>query len=91
MSASPHHAHLPFPSSAPHWIRSSYSTGTNNCLEAARAGSGRLALRDSKDPARGALNVGAAAWSSFVAGVKGQGPGDGTGGTGDGHPSVAGS
>ncbi|WP_326692432.1 MULTISPECIES: DUF397 domain-containing protein [unclassified Streptomyces] len=69
MSASPHHSHAPGPSYTPRWIRSSYSTGTNNCLEAAR-GSGRLAVRDSKDPARGALSVGGAAWTSFVAVVK---------------------
>jgi hypothetical protein len=72
---------------APRWIHSSYSTGTNNCLEAARRGNGRLAVRDSKDPARGALSVGGAAWMSFVAGVKNQEPG-GAGHTDGGQSPV---
>jgi hypothetical protein len=37
------------------WLRSSYSTGANNCVETARPDTGPwagvLAVRDSKDPA----------------------------------------
>lgn len=57
------------------WRRSSYSTGTNNCVEAARSGDGRLTVRDSKtvgtadgDGGNGAtLLFSGAAWTSFVA------------------------
>ncbi|WP_419992933.1 DUF397 domain-containing protein [Streptomyces boninensis] len=52
------------------WVRSSYSTGANNCVEAARMASGSLAVRDSKDPEGGQLHFTARAWESFTAAVK---------------------
>ncbi|WP_406448068.1 DUF397 domain-containing protein [Streptomyces sp. NBC_00876] len=48
------------------WRRSSRSTGMNNCVEAAQLGLRRLAVRDSKDVSRPALQFSAAAWTSFV-------------------------
>ncbi|MGW0813162.1 DUF397 domain-containing protein [Streptomyces viridiviolaceus] len=55
------------------WLRSSYSTGANNCVETARppAGpwAGLLAVRDSKDPAGPALLFSPGSWASFTAEV----------------------
>ncbi|MFE9774527.1 DUF397 domain-containing protein [Streptomyces sp. NPDC005931] len=56
------------------WLRSSYSTGANNCVETARpAGgpwAGLLAVRDSKDPAGPALLFSPGSWADFVAAVR---------------------
>ncbi|MGC9496830.1 DUF397 domain-containing protein [Streptomyces sp. WG7] len=55
------------------WLRSSYSTGANNCVETARPSSGPwaglLAVRDSKDPAGPALLFSPGSWASFTAGI----------------------
>ena len=52
------------------WLRSSYSTGANNCVEAARPRSGPwaglLAVRDSKDPAGPALLFSPESWAGFT-------------------------
>ncbi|MER6567818.1 DUF397 domain-containing protein [Streptomyces sp. NPDC001093] len=52
------------------WLRSSYSTGANNCVETARPrsgpGAGLLAVRDSKNPAGPALLVSAESWAGFL-------------------------
>lgn len=53
-----------------HWLRSSYSTGANNCVETARARSGPwsglLAVRDSKDPDGPALLFSPESWAGFT-------------------------
>ncbi|MGW2821262.1 DUF397 domain-containing protein [Streptomyces sp. NPDC001443] len=53
------------------WLRSSYSTGANNCVETARPGRGPgarlLAVRDSKDPAGPALLFSPESWAKFTA------------------------
>ncbi|MER6675467.1 DUF397 domain-containing protein [Streptomyces sp. NPDC000983] len=53
------------------WLRSSYSTGANNCVETARPrsgpGAGLLAVRDSKDPAGPALLFSPESWADFTA------------------------
>lgn len=55
------------------WLRSSYSTGANNCVETARPAAGRwaglLAVRDSKNPAGPALLFSPESWASFTAGI----------------------
>ncbi|GAA4004100.1 DUF397 domain-containing protein [Streptomyces sp. NBC_01352] len=55
------------------WLRSSYSTGANNCVETARlvAGhsAGLLAVRDSKNPAGPALLFSPESWAGFTAAV----------------------
>ncbi|MEU3898675.1 DUF397 domain-containing protein [Streptomyces sp. NPDC045251] len=55
------------------WLRSSYSTGANNCVETARPSTGPwaglLAVRDSKDPAGPALLFSPGSWASFTASV----------------------
>ncbi|MFF3500719.1 DUF397 domain-containing protein [Streptomyces sp. NPDC003247] len=53
------------------WLRSSYSTGANNCVETARPETGPwaglLAVRDSKDPAGPALLFSPESWTGFTA------------------------
>ncbi|MFJ3195815.1 DUF397 domain-containing protein [Streptomyces griseoviridis] len=53
------------------WLRSSYSTGANNCVETALTRSGHraalLAVRDSKEPAGPALLFSPDSWAGFTA------------------------
>ncbi|MFF1273396.1 DUF397 domain-containing protein [Streptomyces marokkonensis] len=55
------------------WLRSSYSTGANNCVETARPAAGPLAgllaVRDSKAPDGPALLFSPASWAEFVTAV----------------------
>ncbi|MFE1379048.1 DUF397 domain-containing protein [Streptomyces sp. NPDC058740] len=54
------------------WRKSSYSNGEGgNCLEVLDGIPGIVPVRDSKNPSGPALAVPAAAWSVFVAAVKG--------------------
>ncbi|WP_319055084.1 DUF397 domain-containing protein [Streptomyces europaeiscabiei] len=52
------------------WLRSSRSTGMNNCVETARPRSGRwaglVAVRDSKNTAGPALLFDPDAWEGFI-------------------------
>ncbi|MEU9559110.1 DUF397 domain-containing protein [Streptomyces fumanus] len=52
------------------WLRSSYSTGANNCVETARPSAGLwaglVAVRDSKDPAGPALLFSPVSWTRFA-------------------------
>ncbi|MFD5652010.1 DUF397 domain-containing protein [Streptomyces sp. NPDC127039] len=53
------------------WRRSSYSNPDGgNCVEAAPNIPSLVPVRDSKDPARGALLFAAPAWAAFVDGVR---------------------
>ncbi|MBT3153990.1 DUF397 domain-containing protein [Streptomyces sp. CHD11] len=56
------------------WLRSSYSTGANNCVETARPAAGPLAgllaVRDSKDPDGPALLFSPGRWTEFVTAVR---------------------
>ncbi|WP_306185554.1 DUF397 domain-containing protein [Streptomyces sp. MK5] len=67
--------HVPSPTDlhGVRWLRSSYSTGANNCVETARPASGPcaglLAVRDSKDPAGPALLFSPESWADFTAAV----------------------
>ncbi|MEU6377287.1 DUF397 domain-containing protein [Streptomyces sp. NPDC046909] len=53
------------------WLRSSYSTGANNCVETARPltgpQAGLLAVRDSKNPSGPALLFSPESWAGFTA------------------------
>jgi hypothetical protein len=53
------------------WLRSSYSTGANNCVETARPAAGPraglLAVRDSKNPSGPALLFSPESWAGFTA------------------------
>ncbi|NJP52227.1 DUF397 domain-containing protein [Streptomyces sp. SBST2-5] len=51
------------------WLRSSYSTGANNCVETAAPAAGLLAVRDSKDPAGPALLFSRESWARFLTSV----------------------
>ncbi|MFD9815405.1 DUF397 domain-containing protein [Streptomyces sp. NPDC059080] len=58
---------------SPRWFKSSYSDNGGQCIEVAAnlvASRGVVPVRDSKDPQGPALSVRAAAFASFVAGVK---------------------
>jgi hypothetical protein len=50
------------------WFKASKSTTNGQCVEVAFT-SGRVAVRDSKNPAGAALVFSEAAWSAFVSGV----------------------
>jgi hypothetical protein len=53
------------------WVKSSYSGPTGgNCVELARLPGGRVAVRNSSDPAGPALVFTPAEWDAFLAGVK---------------------
>ncbi|MEU3065341.1 DUF397 domain-containing protein [Streptomyces sp. NPDC007027] len=55
------------------WVKSSYSGNGGSCIEwapATASTTGIVPVRDSKNPDGPALAVAAAAFSSFVAGVK---------------------
>ncbi|USX49327.1 DUF397 domain-containing protein [Lentzea sp. HUAS12] len=51
------------------WRKSSYTAPDNNCVELAVSNS-QAAIRDSKDPGGGMLNVSTSAWSRFLMQVK---------------------
>ena len=55
------------------WLRSSRSTGMNNCVETARPGpgpwTGLVAVRDSKNVTGPALLFTPDAWKEFLAGL----------------------
>ena len=52
------------------WRKSSYSTPSGNCVEAAEL-TGGVALRNSRFPDGPALVFASAAWDAFLRGVKG--------------------
>ena len=67
--------HVPSSTGLPgaRWLRSSYSTGANNCVETACPDTppwaGLLAVRDSKAPAGPALLFSPESWAAFASGV----------------------
>lgn len=54
------------------WFKSSDSTPSDNCVEAAFAddGSGAVAVRNSKDPRQVTVVFNAGEWDAFLAGAK---------------------
>ncbi|QKV93524.1 DUF397 domain-containing protein [Streptomyces sp. NA02950] len=55
------------------WHKSSYSNGAGgNCVESARHGGDRTAVRDSKDPGGPVLAFSDRAWGDFIAAVRGR-------------------
>lgn len=52
------------------WRKSSYSTGGGNCIEVATLADGRIAIRDSKNPASGLLVVPRAGMTAWLAAIK---------------------
>ncbi|MFJ4913796.1 DUF397 domain-containing protein [Streptomyces sp. NPDC088726] len=58
---------------SPRWFKSSYSENGGACVEVATnltVSRGIVPVRDSKSPAGPVLNVAAASFTSFVAGVR---------------------
>jgi Domain of unknown function (DUF397) len=53
------------------WRKSSYSSPSGNCVEAAQRAGG-VALRDSRFPDGPALIFAGAVWDAFLRGVKGE-------------------
>jgi hypothetical protein len=53
-----------------HWFKSSHSSGQSECVEVAWLGSGRVGVRDSKNPNGPALTFGPAEWDAFAAFVQ---------------------
>jgi hypothetical protein len=51
------------------WRKSGHSTGGNDCVEVAQAGTSYL-VRDSKDPDGAHLAVRPQAWAAFIGDVK---------------------
>ncbi|MGW5972607.1 DUF397 domain-containing protein [Streptomyces sp. NPDC055186] len=58
--------------SSTHWRKSSFSGGGegNDCVEVAESDDTRIAIRDSKYPARAALSVPAPVFAAFVGALK---------------------
>jgi hypothetical protein len=48
------------------WRKSSYSNSGANCVEVARIRSGKVAVRDSRNPGNGTLSFGPDEWQIFV-------------------------
>lgn len=62
---------LESPSFVPDWRKSSYSQGSNSCVEAADGAPGeQVWVRDSKNPDGPVLKFTSAEWKAFVAGVR---------------------
>jgi hypothetical protein len=52
------------------WRKSSYSNSGANCVEIARTRSGKVAVRDSKDPDGPVLTFSPDEWKAFVAKIQ---------------------
>ena len=52
------------------WRKSSYSNTGANCVEVARTRSGKVAVRDSRNPGDRALSFSPAEWQTFVTKVQ---------------------
>ena len=59
------------------WRKSSYSSQSGNCVEVARNLPGRMAVRESKEPAGAKLEVSRETWSVFIRDVRAQISGEG--------------
>ncbi|CCF61297.1 DUF397 domain-containing protein [Nocardia cyriacigeorgica] len=53
------------------WFKSSRSDASKDCVEVAFLDAGLVGVRDSKNPAGGALVFGSGEWAAFIARVAG--------------------
>ncbi|MEV0355650.1 DUF397 domain-containing protein [Nocardia sp. NPDC050697] len=53
------------------WFKSSFSGGSNECVEVAHLDDGRVGVRDSKNTSGPALVLTPGEWAAFTAGVRG--------------------
>ncbi|MRH87991.1 DUF397 domain-containing protein [Nocardia sp. SYP-A9097] len=51
------------------WFKSTYSQAQGECVEVAHLESGRVGVRDSKNPSGPALVFPQGAWDAFLAGI----------------------
>lgn len=51
------------------WFKSSFSSGTGQCVETARTADGGMAVRDSKNPSGNRLYFTGAEWDAFLRGA----------------------
>ncbi|MDW4906454.1 DUF397 domain-containing protein [Streptomyces sp. ADMS] len=74
MPALPRNASSVVEPSGVQWLRSSYSTGANNCVETARPDTevrvGLLAVRDSKNAAGPVLLFSPESWAGFLTALR---------------------
>ncbi|MEU4836860.1 DUF397 domain-containing protein [Nocardia testacea] len=56
--------------SSANWFKSTYSTGTKDCVEIAHLDDGGVGVRDSKNVGAGALVFTPAEWDAFVTSTK---------------------
>ncbi|MEU1205822.1 DUF397 domain-containing protein [Nocardia sp. NPDC005825] len=54
----------------PNWFKSSYSQPQGECVEVAFLDSGRIGVRDSKNPTGPALTFNPSEWDVFTLGVR---------------------
>ena len=57
------------------WRKSSYSNSGANCVEVAQTRSGKVAVRDSKDPNERSLSFSPGEWQSFITKIQTTAPG----------------
>lgn len=56
------------------WKRSSYSMGAGNCVETTQLPFGQVAVRDSKDPHGGMLELSSGQWRGLLGSIAQPGP-----------------
>jgi hypothetical protein len=57
------------------WRKSSYSNSQANCVEVAQTRSGKVAVRDSKDPDGRTLSISPDDWQTFITKIQTTAPG----------------
>jgi len=57
------------------WRKSSYSNTGANCVEVAQTRSGKIAVRDSKDPDGRTLSISPDEWQTFITKIRTTAPG----------------
>ena len=62
--------HTTHPEPITPWRKSSYSGDTGDCVEVALLSSGRIGIRDSKNPAGPTFEVSMQSWCAFIAQIR---------------------
>lgn len=56
--------------SSANWFKSTYSTGTKDCVEIAHFDDGAVGVRDSKNPSSATLVFSSSEWKAFLSHTK---------------------